>query len=128
MDLQIDQAVERNSKKVIGPKIIEINGAKVIGIIVIVMKKLSQSKSYRSKKVIKLSYARREAPRIFIAKEAISEAYTKVPAKTYVDYIISMSVCLSVAQFCVWLFERTIKASNLRFAARCRLLLPLEVF
>ena len=65
MDLQIDQAVERNSKKVIGPKIIEINGAKVIRIIVIVMKKLSQSKSYRSKKVIKLSYARREAPRIF---------------------------------------------------------------
>ena len=29
-------------------------------------------------------------------------------------------VCLSVAHFCVQLFERTIKASDFRFAAKCR--------
>ena len=57
--------------------------------------------------LIKLSY-------IFLAKQEISEAY--------VNYFICMSVrirsvCLSVAQFCVRLYERTIKASDMRFAA-----------
>ena len=33
--------------------------------------------------VIKLSY-------IFLAKQGISEAYTNVPAKTHVNYFISM--------------------------------------
>ena len=36
-------------------------------------------------KLIKLSY-------IFLAKQEISEAYTNVPAKTHVNYFISMSV------------------------------------
>ena len=40
-------------------------------------------------KLINLSY-------IFPAKQEISEAYTNVPAKTNVDYFISMSFCLSV--------------------------------
>ena len=63
---------------------------------------------------------------IFLAKEEISEAYANVPAKSHVNHFISMSVrilsqfCLSVAQFCVWLFERTIKAGNMRFSAKCR--------
>ena len=67
---------------------------------------------------------------IFLAKQENSEAYTNVPAKTHVYYFISMSVrilsfclsefCLSVAQFCVRLYERTIKASDFRFAAKCR--------
>ena len=35
--------------------------------------------------IIKLSY-------IFLAKQEISEAYTNVPAKTHVNYLISMSV------------------------------------
>ena len=35
--------------------------------------------------------------------------------------------CLSVAQFCVRLYEITIKASDLRFAAKCRHQLPPEV-
>ena len=62
---------------------------------------------------IKLSY-------IFLAKQEIYEAYTNVPVKTHVIYFISMSVCRSVAHFCVRLFERTIKASDFRFAAKCR--------
>ena len=67
--------------------------------------------------VFKLSY-------IFLAKQEISEAYTNIPAKTHVNYFISMFVhlfvCRSVAHFCVRLFERTIKASDFRFAAKCR--------
>ena len=34
--------------------------------------------------LIKLSYAKHEVPRIFLAKQEISEAYTIVPAKTHV--------------------------------------------
>ena len=70
-----------------------------------------------STEIIKLSY-------IFLAKQEISEAYTNVPAKTHVDYFISMSVCRSVcrsvAQFCVRKCERTIKASDMQFAAKYR--------
>ena len=63
--------------------------------------------------VFKLSY-------IFLAKQEISEAHTNVPAKTHVNYFISMSVCRSVAHFCERLFEGTIKASDFGFAAKCR--------
>ena len=72
--------------------------------------------------LIKLSY-------IFLAKQEISEAYTNVPAKTLVNYFISMTEFFpSVAQFCVRLHEHniivasfsTIKASDMRFAAKCR--------
>ena len=41
--------------------------------------------------IIKLRY-------IFLAKQEISEAYTNGPAKTHVDYFISVSVCPSVCQ------------------------------
>ena len=62
---------------------------------------------------------------IFLAKQEFSEAYTNVLAKTRVNYFISMSFCpnsvfLPVAQFCVPLYERTIKASDFRFTAKCR--------
>ena len=63
--------------------------------------------------IIKLIY-------IFLMKQEISEAYTNVPAKTHVNYFISMSVCRSVAHFCVRLSERTIRASDFQFAAKCR--------
>ena len=77
------------------------------------MKQLNQYKLFMYQKIIKLSY-------IFLAKQEISETYTNVPAKTHVDYFISMSVCCSVAQFCVRKFVRTIKASDVRLAAKCR--------
>ena len=64
--------------------------------------------------LFKLSY-------IFHAKQENSKAYTNVPAKTHLYYFISMCVrILSVAQICVRLYERTIKASDTRFAAKCR--------
>ena len=40
--------------------------------------------------VIKLSYAKSEVPRIFLAKQEISEAYTNVPGKLRGDYFNSM--------------------------------------
>ena len=43
--------------------------------------------------LIKLSY-------IFLAKQKISEAYTNVPAKTHVNYFISMSV--RILSICLW--------------------------
>ena len=69
----------------------------------------------------KPSYARCEAPRIFLARYEISETNYRRTRQ-----IISI-VCLSMAQFSVRLFETTIRAGDLRFAAKCRHQLPLEV-
>ena len=43
------------------------------------------------------------------------KANYKLPGQLFQKYVY-----LSVAQFCVWLFEITIKASDLWFAAKCR--------
>ena len=79
----------------------------------ILISPLSLLRQYVFRPFIKLSY-------VFHAKQEISDAYTNVPAKMHVDYFISMSVCRSVAQFRVRKCERTIKASDLRFATKCR--------
>ena len=49
--------------------------------------------SFNSQRNIKLSY-------IFLAKQENSEAYTDLPAKTHVDYFISMSV--RILSVCLW--------------------------
>ena len=47
----------------------------------------------------------------------LAKLIKNVPAIISIDYFNS---CMSVAQFCARLFERTIKASDLWFAAKCR--------
>ena len=62
-----------------------------------------------------------------INKKLLSWAIRGVKRLTYflriiyqVDYFNSMFIVyLSVAQFCIWLFERTTRASDLQFAAKC---------
>ena len=83
------------------------------------------------KNAIKLSYARREAPRIFSCNaRKYSEASLRCTG--WIISSVCPSVCSSVcpsvchfvclnsvAQFCVRLYERNIKASDLPFAEKC---------
>ena len=88
----------------------------VIGFIIVFISNRIHIYCIRFQQIMKLSYVRRKAPRIFSCE-----------ARNYNEANLRCTGWLSVAQFCIRLFERTIKASDLRFALKCRNQLPLEV-
>ena len=76
--------------------------------------------------LIKLSY-------IFLCEARKQQSLYKRTGENALYYCIIMSFCLSefclsVAQFFVRFYERTIKASDMRFAEKCRHQLAPEVF
>ena len=60
---------------------------------------------------------------IFLGSKKIVKLIKDAPGRLFHQYVL-----LSVTQCYVRLFKRTIKASDLRFAAKCRHWLHLEVF
>jgi len=63
--------------------------------------------------IVKLSYAKHLA--YFLRSKKLAKLITNVTGRLFQLY-----VCLSVAQYCIRLFKRTIKASDLPPAAKCR--------
>ena len=56
----------------------------------------------------------------FLQRKKLTKLITDVTGNNRTDYFNSMHFCLSVAQFFVRLFEITIKANSLQFAAKYR--------